>query len=132
MLSLIFKILQFFRGDTVGGERETVVEKTKEKDSKVTSETDAGGYRIHESNGEVHVHDDHNKLKAAVPVSAWWKMWDRLRNEVGLWVWIDPVQKTKLVVETVSELGMIDARISVSKIAFGSTWEKINTFSKKK
>jgi hypothetical protein len=59
-------------------------------------------------------------------------MWDRLRNEVGFWVWVDPVQKTKLVIETVSESGIIDVRISISSIVFGNTWEKINTFSKKK
>jgi len=115
----------------MGGERETVVDKPK-TEVKVGTETEVMQYRLHENNGQIHVHDDFNKLKAAVPVSAWWKMWDRLRNEVGFWVWIDPVEKTKLVIETVSESGIIDVRISISNIVFGSTWEKINTFSKKK
>jgi len=93
---------------------------------------DIGSYRIHESKGEIHVHDDANKLKASVPVFAWWKMWDKLRNEPGTWTWVDPHFKTKLVVQTVLDESGIDVTLNVSSVAFGDAWEKINTFSKKK
>ncbi len=120
----------------MGGERETEVAKEKSevkvaKGKGKSDKTEAGGFRIHQSSGEVHVHDDVNKLKVAVPVSAWWKMWDKLRNEPGAWTWVDPHFKTKLMVETTLDQSTIDVKISVTPIAFGDSWDKINTFTKK-
>ena len=36
--------------------------------------------RIHESGGEVHFHDDQNRIKAAVPVAAMYETWDKLKD----------------------------------------------------
>lgn len=119
----------------MGGERETTVEKEKSevKVSKGKREkTDIGTYRIHESKGEIHVHDDANKLKASIPVAAWWKMWDKLRNEPGNWTWIDPQFKTRLTIQTVLDESGVDVTINVTPIAFGDAWDKLNTFTKKK
>lgn len=114
----------------MGGERETLVEK-KEPKAK-SGKADIGNLRIHENNGEIHIHDDASKLKAAVPVFAWWKMWDKLRNEPGAWTWIDPANKTRVSVETTIDQTTTDVKISVSSIAFSDAWDKINTFTKKK
>ncbi len=121
----------------MGGERETLVEKEKSevkvaKGSGKTGKTDIGSFRIHESKGEVHVHDDTNKLKAAVPVAAWWKMWDKLRNEPGTWTWIDPDHKTRLSIQSVLDGSDVDVIIGVSPTTFGDAWNKLNSFTKKK
>lgn len=119
----------------MGGERETSVEKEK-TEIKVAKDrnakTNIGTYRIHESKGEVHVHDDSNKLKAAIPVAAWWKMWDKLRNEPGSWTWIDPQFKTRITIQTVLDQTGVDVTINVAPVTFGDSWDKLNTFTKKK
>lgn len=52
--------------------------------AKSTSDVDrgrvVGNLRIHENNGEVHFHDDHNQLKVAVPVDKMYAAWDRLSD----------------------------------------------------
>jgi hypothetical protein len=119
----------------MGGEREMAVEKSEVKVAKENGggvKTDVGAFRVHESNGEVHVHDDANKFKTVVPISVWWKMWDKLRNDPGTWTWIDPQLKTRLTVETVIDQSIIDVKISLSQIVIGDTWEKVNSFTKRK
>lgn len=60
----------------MGGQRETTVpQKTK---SKAGPSQTVGSVRIHEENGEVHFHDDANKLKVAMPVADWSIAWDKL------------------------------------------------------
>lgn len=115
----------------MGGEREVQVEKKKDIKLKSSDES-IGNFRIHESNGEVHFHDDTNKFKAAIPVSAWWRVWEKLRNEPGSWSWIDPVNKTKLTVETAIDHDVFDVKISVCKAVVSSNYDKINTFTKRK
>ena len=119
-----------FRRFIMGGEREIVVEK-KEPKSKV-AKADIGGFRIHQKDGEIHVHDDANKVKVVIPVVSWWKMWDRLRNEIGTWTYVDPHFKTKLVIETTIDQLVIDVKIAVIPMTFGDSWSKIDTFTKKK
>jgi len=59
-------------------------------------------------------------------------MWDKLRNEPGTWVWIDPHFKTRLTIQTVLDENGVDVIINIAAAAFGEAWEKINTFTKKK
>jgi len=114
----------------MGGEKETTVEKKAPKDK--GDKANIGAFRIHENNGEVHIHDDANKLKVAMPISAWWKMWEQLRNEPGARKWPDPVNKTEIVVETTLDNAFLDVSISVTPIKVSADWEKLNTFSKRK
>jgi len=116
----------------MGGERETEIEKTETKKGTPKGKTDIGAYRLHQKDAEIHVHDDTNKLKVSVPVVAWWKMWDKLRNEPGTWIWLDPAHKTKLTMQTVLDANGADVTINVAPVTFGDTWEKVNTFTKKK
>ena len=113
----------------MGGEKEMTVEKPNKGKAE---KTDVGNFRIHQNNGEVHIHDDANKLKVAMPVSAWWKIWDSLRNEPGEKTWIDSVNKTKLVFETVVDGDVVDVKITVESVTVSADWEKVNTFTKKK
>lgn len=116
----------------MGGERETEVaakKEPKEKKDKVS----VGKYRIHQKDAEVHIHDDTNKLKAAVPVARWWKMWEEVRTRPGkIEPYGDPVHKTLLTLECVVDQGTIDVTINIAAATFGDNWEKIDTFTKKK
>ncbi len=38
--------------------------------------------RIHESTGEVHLHDDNNKRKCSVETSRFWKIWDSFKQDI--------------------------------------------------
>ena len=58
----------------MGGEREVEIAKNDIK----SKETSFGNFRAHLNNGEIHFHDDTNKLKAAIPVAKAWKIWDKL------------------------------------------------------
>lgn len=120
--------LYFLRRCLVGGEREMEVKKEpKAKSGKVS----VGNFRIHQNNGEIHIHDDTDKMKVAVPVAAWWKMWDKLKSEPGVWTWIDTTRKTKITVESFVDQEAVDVKIDISAITFSDTWDKINTFTKK-
>ena len=112
----------------MGGEKETLVEKKESKSDK----TKIGNFRIHLNNGEVHVHDDDNKLKVAIPVAAWWKIWDRIRNQPDGLTWLNPVNKTELKIESSIDDFVVDVKLSVSSVKFSDAWEKIDTFSKRK
>ena len=48
--------------------------------TKAASGDSIGKLRIHENAGEVHFHDDQNKLKAAVPVAAMYEVWAKLKD----------------------------------------------------
>jgi len=112
----------------MGGERETTVEKKDKKEGGTTF----GGFRIHESNGEVHFHDDKNKLKAAVPLGAWYKAWDKLRGEPAIWQYIDTTNNTNISVETRLENDEFDVIVSIQAIKVSKDYGKLNTFSKRK
>jgi hypothetical protein len=58
----------------MGGKDEFTTPATTDGGSKI------GNLRIHENAGEVHFHDDQNKLKVAVPVAAMYDIWEKLRD----------------------------------------------------
>ena len=114
----------------MGGERETTLEKKNLKsDGEITS---LGNFRIHESNGEVHFHDDKNKLKAAVPFGAWYKAWDKLRGEPATWQYIDTTNNTNISVETRLANDEFDVIVSIQSIKVGNDYAKLSTFSKRR
>ena len=39
-----------------------------------------GSVRYHENDGEIHFHDDRNKMKVAVPVATWMEAWQKLER----------------------------------------------------
>jgi hypothetical protein len=134
MWILFFKIWRFwghigiYLENIMGGEREVVVE--KKASSK--SSTDLGGLRIHESQGEVHFHDDKSKLKAAVPVATWWRAWDKLRSEPGIWHYIDSKLNSQLTVETKIEKSVFEVVVSLNAASAGPNYDKLNDFTRKK
>ncbi len=64
----------------MGGEREFKTP-AKKSGSKKDREQTIGELRIHESEGEVHFHDDAKKIKVAMPVATWYSAWERIWKE---------------------------------------------------
>lgn len=110
----------------MGGEKETVLSK---KDG---GTAELNNIRLHENNGEVHFHDDRNKLKCAVPVSAWWKGWESIRTSCGTWQYIDIVNNTQVTAKTFMDLGGLDVSVHVDKMTVSGDYSKLNIFSKRK
>jgi len=113
----------------MGGEREMTLGKKDNKEGNIAS---LDGFRIHEINGEVHFHDDTNKLKAVVPVGVWYKAWDKLRGEPTTWVFIDTSNNTNISVGTRLINDEFDIIVSIKTIKVGKDYTKLNTFSKRK
>ena len=84
----------------------------------------SSGIRCHESNGEVHFHDDAAGLKVAVPVATFHNMWNDLTSgKKSEAFYADDSQKTRVVLETVKgNKGEHDIRITVDQ-ASGATYK---------
>jgi hypothetical protein len=128
----------------MGGDRETFLESAEKAKSAMGPADDAGGVagtmgsvgsasgariRIHESQGEVHFHDDTAKLKVAVPVSKWFKIWDRLSNEPQRVEIPDEKNKTALTVETKLDNGVLDAVLSIVPMTVGTNFSELTKFT---
>jgi len=131
----------------MGGERETFLESAEKAKSKIDDGGDAQNpptesmgslrgtnnpLRIHESGGEVHFHDDTAKLKAAVPVSAWFKAWDKLSSQPQSWQFVDQKNQTVLTIDTKLDNGSLDADVTLAKLAVGTNFSALNKFTTKK
>lgn len=113
----------------MGGERETSVPASKG----TTTPTSVNNIRVHESQGEVHFHDDSAKLKAAVPVAVWWKAWEQLRTEPTPWVWYDPVNGTELRIEPASRgTHTMEYEVTLHAATFGPVFTALSSFTKGK
>ena len=116
----------------MGGQRETTVKST----SKALSSITAGKVRIHESKGEVHLHDDEAGLKVAGPVHVWHREFARLcgqpTNSIVLW---DVSRKTAAQVAIDTELDatkgalVTGTSVSVMPIRFDPTFEELLKFT---
>jgi hypothetical protein len=117
----------------MGGEREeTVAVKGKGKSGEET----VGNIRFHEKDGEVHFHDDANKLKVAVPVSVWWDAWNTVSGRRTDWDYIDLKRSTLLRVSQ-SVLGrsdtgqdeLCDLHLTLEKVRIGNTYQALQRFT---
>lgn len=111
----------------MGGERET----TSQGTSKVGGEFKVANLRIHESSGEVHFHDDKNKLKAAVPVRSWYPACEKLISGTYSFAYIDPDNNVLLRATSVWDdaLQTFDIEISLSPIKVGDMASKLIKFT---
>ena len=117
----------------MGGERETVAEQRK-RDRKTGKPEKVGSVRFHESGGEIHFHDDNNKLKVAIPSGVWHEAWERLSSgRQKRFEYADVLEKSRLVVKIDSEKKdkskALEAFIKISPIELGSTFESLQKFT---
>jgi hypothetical protein len=113
----------------MGGEREVEIAKSDIK----SKETSFGNFRAHLNNGEIHFHDDTNKLKSAIPVAKAWKIWDKLSSELGEVKHVDTVNKTVLTLASmiVPETQTLEVVAFVTAVGIGSNFKKLSELFKK-
>jgi hypothetical protein len=104
----------------MGGERE------------FTTTTDVGEtigkIRIHENAGEVHFHDDKNKIKVAVPVATMFGVWEKLRDgRKKRFKHKDLINKSILRIEVIRKRkGPVDLQLVVEPMKDAATQEFTN------
>ncbi len=115
------------KGFNVGGDRESFVAAKTEKTNNKEVVLVESKIRFHESNGEVHFHDDKNGLKVAIKVPIWHTAWESLKTKVGKVGDLDKEQailgdcqggKTELIVEvSCDDDDKIDASLTIREVA---------------
>ena len=82
----------------MGGINETVgKQKTVTPDGQTKV---VGSVRYHEKQGQIHFHDDVNKLKVTVSVAEWMETWDKIETGETCHIF-DPEWNTCLTIKTV-------------------------------
>lgn len=95
-----------------------------------------GNVRYHESNSEIHFHDDTNNLKVAVPVAKWSSAWQKLESGEGCCLF-DTERQTYLTVETVlvppkdGNPATLDIAMTIGEVELSDDFTKLQTFSTK-
>lgn len=122
----------------MGGERETI---GSQKIETQTGTEIIGSVRYHESKGQIHFHDDKNKLKVAVPVAVWYKAWNSLLSSVpGEWNYADidngTIMHVSVSLKKASEKKnrphpRIDVLMQIQKVELSEDFSKLNNFSLK-
>lgn len=111
----------------MGGDRETMVKKSFQ-------EQDLGQIRVHESNREVHFHDDANNLKVAVPTATWFDAWSRLSSgQRKKWKYVDTEEGTQLKINmniaTGADVAELSPNLKVEEIQFSPTFKQLQSFT---
>lgn len=85
--------------------------------------------RFHESNGEIHFHDDVSGLKVAVPVAEAFGVWQNFENSpmADPIMFVDSKRQTQAVLSWVKSSKEVDVQIVVSKIKTGKNLKSLQT-----
>jgi len=127
--------------EKMGGEREAYMEagdKSKKKDTPpgsvagIVGSTAGSRIRIHQSGGEIHFHDDANKIKCAVPVAEAWKGWEQIRCQPGRFEWVDTVNNSYLVLESYAVPPNFQLLTTLIPIQADANFSEFNNFIKRK
>lgn len=133
----------------MGGQNETVVKSSSPQSRRAaafSSKPGAGqiSVRIHNNTqkGEVHFHDDANKIKVAVPAADFWEGWNAFKkNPYKAICFVDPVNQSQvtIVLADQSTNGMearfipqLDLNITVQKIELGTNYRAMDDFVQSK
>ena len=112
----------------MGGKNETTV--PAKKSGKAGESIDVGSLRVHESGGEIHLHDDANKLKCAVPVATWSKEWSNLWKRVHeRWTFADAENGTWMSATIVIVDGNAKIEIGIEELKISPELAKLNKFT---
>jgi hypothetical protein len=119
----------------MGGENEQTIPKSGNGGAEAPIQT--GTIRVHTSGGEVHFHDDASKLKAAVPVSLWYKVWEQLRScQQRVWDYHDAQNGTLLSVTVTADSGpsgfpkSVSAKVELTACPADDTFKKLDAISR--
>lgn len=94
----------------------------------------ARAIRFHQSDGEVHFHDDKLKLKAAVPVAEW-HVAMRLLHRLEKWSYLDvkngTLIKMRPYITEENDLTMVEVFVEIGKIGLGHTLKALAKFTRR-
>jgi hypothetical protein len=120
----------------MGGEKEQMAQQRVETDKGIQA---LGGLRIHLSKGELHFHDDPNKLKVAVPIAVWMKRWSEAVSAAPAeFNVVDAGRKTRLNVriklkdanpEKKRPLPLLDAIAHIEQVEMTEDFNKLHQYS---
>lgn len=121
----------------MGGQREQVLNTPATSSHKIPVQIN--GIRIHENNGEVHLHDDARKLKVAIPSSEFWKAWNQSSeakssgNKVIRTIsFIDPKNQSVALIENTitfeNKKASVNTTVRLEKAEFDGNYTKLQTF----
>jgi hypothetical protein len=108
----------------MGGKNEATVPKvpaastTPRPDTTLTDKV-----RMHESNGEVHLHDDKHQIKVAIPAVTYWDKWNRFKQNPrgGPVRFEDGVNNSCAIITAITVHGAsgdkLDARIDIEEFS---------------
>ena len=117
----------------MGGSYETQVESAPVTKGGTTT---LGDIRVHEKDGEVHFHADSSGLKVAVPCAVWFKAWDRLNQELGIWSFVDHERGTNLTVEMefdpMLDKPVVDVRFEIKEVELSANFKALHKFTTRK
>ena len=96
--------------------------------------------RFHEDpkTGQIHFHDDTNKLKVAMPVADWFTAWRKIKQANNTesyysWIYFDPINNTMLTVNSGISISinppLFECSLSISSIQFSDTYRKLENFT---
>lgn len=99
----------------MGGQNETVLKSDKTKSDTIS------GIRVHTNNGEIHFHNDKEKLKTAIPIGVWYNALNSLKSKNNPmddhdrhWTYIDVKNKTMLNICLSFDMDMIKLEMVMS------------------
>ena len=89
---------------------------------------DAVDIRIHESNGELHFHDDINNNKVAVRIDLFYKLWDdfAVKQTKKIIQFYDIKENTELCIEWVDVEDGVDTLITIKELKIGQSFRQLN------
>jgi hypothetical protein len=103
-----------------------------------TLKGDSQSLRVHLSSGEIHFHDDKQKLKVAMPFADWWSAWNRLSClSIRQYEYLDRERGTVLTVSVDGAGGLLEANVILTKefkkipVELGPTFKKLDSYINK-
>lgn len=143
MLNIFNYLLSIFsisakKVQVMGGKNETIIGKaeTADKSKEVSFDNNGSTIRIHESSGEVHFHDDANKLKVSIPCHQWFNCWESfLNNDQHKIKIVDVKNKSMLTIDRFekymsdSTIVLIKVELKIHSTQFSSDFLSIHKFS---
>ena len=86
---------------------------------------------LHLSGGEVHFHDRHNHLKAAVPVAEFYVTMRAIR-QMNEFEWVDPQFNTLLKLTPYRDGDIVECFISLEPIKVGTTFAALAKYTQRR
>jgi hypothetical protein len=120
----------------MGGDKEVMAQQRVETDKGTQA---VGKLRMHLNKGELHFHDDANKLKVAVPIAVWMKRWgEAVSASPSEFNVVDTTNKTRLNVRLKLKdanpdknrlVARLDAIAHIERVEMTDDFNKLHQYS---